>query len=433
MAKIPKPHFNLKTPHSEESLIYLIYRYRGKKMKYSTRIAIKVSEWDFKVQRPIEKERRPDLWAIRRMLDDYATYAKTIYIEKNYGALSLEEFRAELDKMNDDAPKQKKKKITKPKKVTFFDFADKELAEMEATNMKHNSFKVFKRHIAILKDFSKDTGSFSFKDINWELRLKLIDWLAAKEVQLNYGNKTLSVLRQFADRARRKGLHDNTIYQGTGWKVRALKAVGTKVTLSENELSQLANMELVGYLKKVRDLFLVGAGTGQRYSDFSRLQPENFYRTIKGTPILSVISQKTATPAKIPLNVFPWLIPVLEEYEYQSPKMSMQKLNDGLKLLCKKAGFEEKVLVVEQYIGRNARMEKRYVPKYEMISSHTCRRSFATNMYRRGYSLSQIMLITGHSTESQLRVYIGIHGEENAEQIALGVEANNGKALVSSL
>ena len=66
-------------------------------------------------------------------------------------------------------------------------------------------------------------------------------------------------------------------------------------------------------------------------------------------------------------------------------------------------------------------MVKRYVPKYEQVTTHACRRSFATNLYRMGYSLAQIMPMTGHATESHLRVYIGIDAEENAERIALDI------------
>ena len=142
-------------------------------------------------------------------------------------------------------------------------------------------------------------------------------------------------------------------------------------------------------------------------------------------PLLSVISQKTEIPAKIPLNIFPWLIPTLEKHDYSSPKMSMQKFNETIKVICQKAKIDEKILKVEQYIGRKARIEKHYFPKYQEVASHTCRRSFATNLYRMGYKLGQIMPMTGHATESQLREYIGIDAEENAEAIARSIERRN--------
>ena len=140
-----------------------------------------------------------------------------------------------------------------------------------------------------------------------------------------------------------------------------------------------------------------------------------------GFLFLSLVSIKTDTPSKIPLNIFPWLIPILEKHDYSTPEMSMQKFNEGLKLLSKQAGFDEKVLKVEQYMGRKARVVKSYVPKHEEVASHICRRSFATNLYRMGYSLAQIMPMTGHATESQLRNYIGIDNEMNAEEIAMSI------------
>ncbi len=223
------------------------------------------------------------------------------------------------------------------------------------------------------------------------------------------------------ERARRKKLHSNTDYLGDGWTIPRKKAKGEKAILNAQELGILANLELSGHLEKVRDICLIGAGTGQRYSDFSKYTPDNFYRTLNGISILSLISIKTDTPTKVPLNIFPWLIPVLEKHEYTTPKMAMQKFNDSIKQICKMAGFTEKILKVEQYLGRKARVKKFYISKHEDVASHVCRRSFATNLYRMGYRLAQIMPMTGHSTESQLREYIGIDTEQNAEEIAFSI------------
>ena len=110
----------------------------------------------------------------------------------------------------------------------------------------------------------------------------------------------------------------------------------------------------------------------------------------------------------------------------------MQKFNEGLKVLSQQAELNERMLVIEQYMGRKARLEKRYVPKHSLVSSHICRRSFATNMYRMGYSLAQIMPITGHATEAQLRIYIGVDAEENAERIAMGIRHRQEKQFLNA-
>lgn len=430
MAKLPKPKFNLRLAQAKsETLISLVFRYNGKKLVYSTGFSIHPKDWDVKTQRPVVQTRRPELLAIKRQLDDLATYCIDIFIAHDYGAISLEVFKEKLDiqtgkqALSDSA--------TGNKRIEFFEFIDQEVAEMIATKMKRGSWKVFKRHAAILRIFAEEAFPkgklFTYEDVDWNFRLNLIDWLADRNVQIAYGNKTLKVLRQFLERARRKKIHNNTDYQGVGWTVTQKKATGQKVTLTMEELDLLANLKLKGHLDKVRDMCLIGAGTGQRFSDFSKYTPDNFYRTINNVPILSLISTKTDTPAKIPLNIFPWLIPVLEKHGYTTPPISMQKYNDGIKEVCKLAGFDEKVLKIEQYMGRKARVEQRYVPKFEEISSHTCRRSFATNLYRMGYRLAQIMPMTGHATESQLREYIGIDSEMNAEEIAFSIMEKKGK------
>ena len=425
MAKLPEPKFNLRVPKSKNpTLISLILRFYGNRLVYSTGHSVHPTDWDSITQRPIIKKQRIDLLKIKRSLDDLAFCCNNIFLEAENGVLTTAKVKELLDlKTGKRKPKKSSTRIKeeKNKKPSFLEFVDIELAEMKSTGMRASSLKTYTHYVNTIKWFAKEVGKFDYEDVDWNLRLEFIDWLASKNYKLSCGNKTLSVLRQFMDRARRKKLHANVDYHGSGWMVPQKKAKGQKVILNNTELQKLAELNLEGYERKVRDLFLIGAGTGQRFSDFSRYQPENFYRTINGVPILSVVSQKTDTPAKVPLNLFPWLIPTLEKYNYASPKVCMQKLNSIIKGLSKQAGITDNIFIVDQYMGRKPRVEKSYVPKYSEVSSHACRRSFATNLYRMGYRLSQIMPMTGHSSESQLREYIGIDAEENAELIAMDI------------
>jgi len=432
MAKLPKPKFYLRQPKAKtETLISLAINYQGSRLILSTGYSIHPSEWNFKVQRPYLKSGRFDLFNIKRHLDDLDSCCTEVFAEVGDDALNFEEFKKRLEtkikveeeeNKENDQPQSPKEKNKHP---TFFEFFEAELEEMERQKMKRNSIKVFRAHYSILQRFAKETGEFTYEDVDWDFRLKLIDWLAKQEYQLAFGNKTLSTLRQFLDRAKRKKYHQNSDYDGKGWTVRAKRARAKPITWNEAELQVLAELPVSGYLAKVRDLCLIGSGTGQRWSDFSRYQPQNFYTTDIGVPVLSIISQKSDMPTKVPLNIFPWLIPTLEKYDYHTPLLSMQKFNEGIKELCKLAGFDSEVLKIIQYIGRKPRIERLYSPKYEEVSSHTCRRSFATNLYRMGYRLSQIMPMTGHATEAQLRQYLGIDEEENAEEIALSIIERN--------
>ncbi len=418
MRKLPKPRFNLKSPQSKsETLIFLVFRFRGKRLLYSTGLSVRPKDWDFKAQRPFERERRKDLAILYRQVENLAAYCKDIFVGSNFGDISVDQFKEELDR-SVAGVEQKTEEDPEKDIPDFFTFIEQEIAEMKEKGMRKNSLKTFETHAQRLREFADEEGYFSYDDVDWNFRLKMIDWLADRNMQLAYGNKTLSMLRQFLERARRKKYHTNVQYQGTGWSIPQKKARNQTVILDLQELNALFEYPFKGQLEKVRDLFLIGAGTGQRFSDFIRYTPDHFYKTINNVPILSIISKKTDTPATVPLNLFPWLIPTLEKYNYTSPAIANQNMNDGIKEVCRIIGLDQKVLKVEQYMGRKARIEKRYIPKYKAVSSHTCRRSFATNLYRNGYSLAEIMPMTGHSTESQLRDYIGIDGEQNAENLA---------------
>lgn len=426
MAKLPKPKFNLRKASSKtETLISLVFRFKGQRLVYSTGFSINPKDWDFNVQRPLQQKNRHDLLIIKRSLDNLSTTCLDIFINNEYGNISISDFKDQLDlKLGRTIIKNTiEDNSSRPSLIEFLFL---ELEDMKVNQgIKPNTIRSFRLHANNLKKFTKEVRSFDYEDVDWNFRLEMIDWLSAKNVKLGYGNKTLSVLRQFLERARKKKYHSNTDYLGTGWMIPQKKAKGQIIILSPQELKALASLNLTGIKEKVRDLFLIGAGTGQRFSDYSKYNPDNFFKTINNIPVISIISQKTATPTTVPLNIFPWLIPILEKHKYESPKVSMQKLNLHIKEICKVAGFDNKMMIVEQKFGRKVSIQKKYYPKFELISSHTCRRSFATNLYRMGYRLAQIMPLTGHATESQLREYIGIDNEMNAEEIAFSIMKRN--------
>lgn len=69
-------------------------------------------------------------------------------------------------------------------------------------------------------------------------------------------------------------------------------------------------------------------------------------------------------------------------------------------------------------ISGEGKIVKEVRKKYEMIASHTARRSFATNAYLAGIPIARIMMLTGHQSETSFFKYIKIRGDENAEELA---------------
>lgn len=157
--------------------------------------------------------------------------------------------------------------------------------------------------------------------------------------------------------------------------------------------------------KEIRDYFIIGCLTGLRYSDYSRLSVDNFVDNK-----IVIRTKKTKTPVQIPIH--PFVSDILKKYNgILPPPRCIQYFNKAIKTICKKIGFTEKHLY-ERHIGLE--YVSTMLPMYLFISSHTARRSFATNMFLANVQTYRIMLITGHKSESAFFRYIRITREENA-------------------
>lgn len=155
----------------------------------------------------------------------------------------------------------------------------------------------------------------------------------------------------------------------------------------------------------IKDLFVVGCLTGMRYSDYSRLTSQN----IIGNLIVRK-TQKTGATVSVPIHHI--VKEIIDKYEgFPIYKDSPQNFNKCIKNICKHVGLNEKFLV--EYTQGNKVIRKN-MKKWELVGTHTARRSFATNAYISGIPTARIMLMTGHKTESAFFKYIRIEKKENA-------------------
>lgn len=171
-----------------------------------------------------------------------------------------------------------------------------------------------------------------------------------------------------------------------------------KIALDENELERLFEMDLslIPHYDKARDIFLTGCYTALRHSDYSRIGPEH----IKGMWI-EIIMDKTKKKVRIPIR--PELRSILDKWENRIPKMTSQELGRYIKEIGKMAGFNEHIELKESKGGQIIDNVKY---KYELITTHTARRSAATIMYYSGMAAKDIMAITGHTKIETFEKYI---------------------------
>lgn len=171
------------------------------------------------------------------------------------------------------------------------------------------------------------------------------------------------------------------------------------VYLTDSEILHLFNFNLTHRkdLEAVRDLFVFGSYIGLRYSDYSTVHPENIVQ-IENEYFIKMITQKTGQLVIIPCN--PIVLKIFDKYSLNKNKLprslSNQKFNEKVKEACRIAGMTEK--------GRLSTEPEKEL--WQCISSHTARRSFATNLYLEAFPVIDLMKITGHTTEKAFMKYI---------------------------
>ena len=170
------------------------------------------------------------------------------------------------------------------------------------------------------------------------------------------------------------------------------------IALDENELQSIYELDLSNkpHLDRARDIFLAGCYTGLRFSDYNRIRPEHINKQY-----IQIIPIKTKDNVNIPLR--PELYKILTKWNYTIPEMTSQELGRYIKEIGKRAGIVSNVEIKESK-GNQTIINRK--PKYEMITSHTARRSFATNMFYDGMNPIDIMKITGHKKLDTFQKYI---------------------------
>jgi site-specific recombinase XerD len=225
--------------------------------------------------------------------------------------------------------------------------------------------------------------------------------------------KHVSTLKSFLNEATDEGLNKNLKFKSKAFAV--TKTAKDAIALSESDITAMYNLDLSHRtgLDRVRDLFIIATKTGLRFSDFTEIKPENIKRNDKGI-FIDKIQFKTKDKVVIPIDET--VLEILNKYDNNLPKaISNQKFNDYIKEIAQLVPQLHEIH--ERSITKGGITSTVANPKWELISSHTARRSFATNAYKRGTPTLSIMAITGHKTEAAFLAYIKVTKEEHAEMI----------------
>ena len=367
----------------------------------------------------------------------------TIIHDVMYAEEIEEKKRIEAERKKEEEEKLEAKK--KKEKMTLTKFIDQYIQDVKdgtRTTLAHGRTFVQGSRFSLtnslghFKEFMKDTGiTYDFQDVDLDCYVKYKAWLMAQDISkekedpkhepVHYADNTIGgfikKLKCVLRAAESRGYPVNPAYKSTEFKAQSSIDVDT-IYLTREEVERFEKVDLTQKedgknLELARDIFLVGVWTAQRVSDYNNLKPENIKVVDNnGTPMtyISIHQQKTGRLVEIPCNAK--VRDILNKYPKGLPHLSDQKINKYIKDIGKMAKIDE---VVEVKGSRGGQVIKEYYKKYELICTHTARRTGATLMYLDGIAIYDIMKVTGHKSVTTLEKYIRADKLEVAQKLVL--------------
>jgi|JI6StandDraft_1071083.scaffolds.fasta_scaffold26407_2 integrase len=274
--------------------------------------------------------------------------------------------------------------------------------------------RIYNNVVKAIEDFKQarrfNTG---LDNINLDFYSEFTDYLKfEKKFATNSIAKYIKTIKTFMNDARDRGFTNNSQFKSKRFKV--ITEDTDTVYLNAKELNSIDELDLKDNprLERVRDLFLVGCWSGLRFSDYKDISPKN----ISGD-FMTIKAIKTQKEVVIPIHET--IRAIMAKYKDLTdnslpPTISNVKMNEYLKEVAKEAKLNE---IIEVKFTKAGQTIIKNVPKYTLITTHTARRSFATNMYLLGIPTITIMAITGHRTEKAFMRYIRVTPDEHAQNM----------------
>jgi integrase len=266
-----------------------------------------------------------------------------------------------------------------------------------------NTIRGFAQVIERLKNFEKHVGiKYLVSEVDLNFKFEFVNYMInVSGFSQNTINKSIKQLKTVCLDAIDKGFSVNIQVRST--KFNHPREVADFVTITEAEINQIRKFKGTDYHMNARDWLIIGCWTGCRVNDLMQLSMNNINETEKGQKFIRYTQSKTNKQVDLPIH--PHVEEIIKRLKGFPRPISDQRFNEWIKDVCRDSGLTQEVYGSRQ----NPESHKKEVgafKKYELIRSHTCRRSFATNHYDK-LPNKKIMAVTGHSTEQMLLSYIG--------------------------
>lgn len=264
----------------------------------------------------------------------------------------------------------------------------------------------------IIKNFEKK-DKIKFTGINEILLDQFSEFLTAQKYAEKTTRRMLGRFRFFCGRAEAENIIVNKAYKERVFVAKQEEQY-KEPYFDEVEITKIYNKDFSKNiaLENARDNLIIGLWTGLRVSDFlTKLKIDNF-----DDGFIEIQTEKTKTWVSIPIH---WMIQdILKKRTGVLPqKIADSKFNKHIKTIAEKLDFDKPIMGGISKVDPKTKLKRKVValyPKHELITSHICRRSFATNVYGTVPN-STLMAICGWKSEEQMLDYIKKTNREHAE------------------
>jgi integrase len=392
--------FYLRSKKTNPSAIMLKMYYNGKEFAMASGYSVNPRNWNQKRQRVTGKDSED----INSQLQELSSKLLNAYDK-------IKHLEVDNDMIRNTVSGNEPTGVNN-KSVTLYSYIEDvmERKKGENTHASKSRLSRYRNTYKRLKQFGSEyyKRELTFKDIDIPFRDKYVNFLS-KDVKLadSTVQSEVKTFKRFMNLAYIEKITDNILFKSREFKAPSYKK--KPVYLSDSEIDRLYYYKFEGSEDKeydlIRDIFIIGCRTGLRVSDYWRCTGD----TVENGIICIDDTQKTGEPVYIPMH---WQVKnILDKYDNDIPAVTSIILNKNIKKICKILGFDNLVTDMRPH-------HSGFCPKYELITTHTARRSCATNLYLAGFDLYFIQGILGHRKIDTTIGYLGITRKATAIRYA---------------
>lgn len=468
--------FKVRTPKKEgNASLYIRVKFNGMDNTINTGINIDLSKWYKRGAQFFETmdgmQAKAQALRVQRLLKGMKAQgvSNIEVVKEQVTAIAKQQDEEDLERIRKELETNALKSVIGYYNKFFFEISN-ELKTLHGKRYSEGSIKVWKSFGVLLCAFLNNNEAITFDSIDDGFSNKFVKFLKDKQYMAKTISKNTTCFRKLCNAAVKDGVIARDSAAPSVWEEITIKEPDKRaeIYLTEEELDAIYNIKLTGIREVVRDLFYLGYQSGQRFSDYNNFTKDNIIKS-EGTTIIHLFQKKTGNEVYVPVTD-KRVMDIFAKYNYQLPKVSEQQINLYIKKVCElvsesvpslkekyttllTAGERSKEERFKGFFERVANGEKlsyndtnefnkgkRYAFthglvdgslwernakgqvvkfKYELVTSHTARRSKATNMYLEGkLDTDSMMSITGHEKREVFEEYIKVQKLERAKMIA---------------